>query len=73
MINSEKLREVTIIIIREQPQEAGLKGNISLGGQEKRKDKKTRKSRNEEKVLSFGSASIFPERKREAVTQGGPI
>ena len=39
----------------------------SLGGQ-KRKDKKTRKSRSEEKEVGFSSASLFPTRKRKAVT-----
>ena len=47
-----------------------LKCTISLGSQ-KRKDRKTRKSRREEKVMSFNSASLFPEKKREPVTQGG--
>ena len=41
------------------------------GGQEMRKDRKTRKSR-EEKMVGFSSASLFPARKREAVSQGGP-
>ena len=31
------------------------------------------KSRSEEKVVGFGSASIFPARKWEAVAQGGTI
>ena len=43
------------------------------GGQEKRKDRKTRKNRSEEKVESFSSAFLFPARKREAVPQGGTI
>ena len=43
------------------------------GGQEKKKDSKTRKSRREEKVVVFSSASLFPVGKREAVTQGGTI
>ena len=43
----------------------------SKGFGEKRKDRETRKSRNEEKVVSFSSASLFPARKRGAVTQGG--
>ena len=42
-----------------------------LGGQEKRKDRKTRKSKSEEKVVSFSSAYLFPARKYEVVTQGG--
>ena len=42
----------------------------SLGGPEKRKD---RKSRGEEKVVGFRSASLFPATKLEAVTQGGSI
>ena len=50
-----------------------LKGTISLGGQEKRNDKKTQKSRSEEKVVGFSSAPLFPARKREVVTQGGTI
>ena len=44
-----------------------------LGGQKKRKDRKSQKSRSEEKVVGFSSASIFPARKWEAVTQGGTI
>ena len=62
-----------IIIIKELPQQATLKDNISLGSQEKRKDRKTRKSRSEEKVLGFSSASVFPARKRDAVTEGGTL
>ena len=49
---------------------AALKGIISLGGQEKRK---TRKNRNEEKVVGFNLASLFPARKREVVTQSVTI
>ena len=37
--------------------------------QERRKDRKTRKSRREEKVMGFTSASLFPVRKRDEVTQ----
>ena len=37
------------------------------------KDRKTQKSRIEEKVDGFTSASLFPTRKQEAVTQGGTI
>ena len=37
--------------------------------QERRKDRKTRKSKSEEKVMGFSSASLFPVRKRDAVTQ----
>ena len=32
---------------------------------------KTQKSKSEEKMVGFSSASLFPVRKREAVTQGG--
>ena len=42
-----------------------MKSTISLGDK-KRKNKKTRKSRSEEKVVGFSSASIFPARKWEA-------
>ena len=35
-----------------------------------RKDRKSQKSRSEEKVMGFSSVSLFPTRKREAVTQG---
>ena len=41
------------------------------GGQEKSKNKKTRKSKSEEKVVGRISASLSPARKREAVTQCG--
>ena len=64
---------IIIIIIKEQPQQAALKSTISLGVQEKRKDRKTQKSRSEEKVVGFSSASLFPARKREAVAQGGSM
>ena len=37
------------------------------------KDRKTRKSRSEEKVVGFSSVSLFPAKKREAVTQGGTM
>ena len=42
-----------------------------LGSQEKRKGRKTRKSRHEEKVVGFSSVTLFPARKLEAVIQGG--
>ena len=42
-------------------------------GEEKRNDRKSRKSRSEEKAVGFSSASVFPARKWEAVTQGGTI
>ena len=41
------------------------------GDEEKMKDRKTRKSMNEEKAVSFSSPFLFPARKREAVTQCG--
>ena len=41
-----------------------------LGVQEKRK---TWKIRSEEKVVGFSSASLFPARKWEAVSQGGTM
>ena len=56
------------MLLRSKPQQAASKGSISLGGQEKRKGKKTRKSRSEEKVAGFISVSLFPARKREGVT-----
>ena len=40
-------------------------------GAQKRKDRKTKKSRSEEKVVGFSSAFLFPARKWEAVTQSG--
>ena len=42
-----------------------------MGGQEKRKDRKSLKSRRREKVVGF--VSVFPVKKREAVTTGGTI
>ena len=48
-----------------------LKGTISPWGKEKRKDGRTWKSTSEEKVVGFSSASLFPARRREAVTQDG--
>ena len=44
-----------------------------MGGQEKKKERKTRKSRSEKKVVDFSSAPLFHARKREAVTQEGTI
>ena len=61
---------IYIIIINN---EEALKGTISLGVKEERKDRKTRKRRREEKLVGFSSASLFPTRKREAVTQGGTM
>ena len=61
------------MLLRSNPQQAALQGAISLGGQEKRKDSKTRKSRSEEKVTGFSSAFLFLARKRESVTQGGTM
>ena len=42
-------------------------------GQEKRRERKSRKIRSEEKVVGFSSASVFLARKLQAVTQGGII
>ena len=44
-----------------------------LEGQEKRKGRKTWKSRSEEKVVGFSSAALFPARKWESVTHGGTM
>ena len=41
------------------------------GGGENSKDRKTLKSRSEEKVVGFSSGSLFPLKKRESVIQGG--
>ena len=41
-----------------------------LRSQEKRKDRKTRKSRNKEKVVGFSIASLFQARKLGTVNQG---
>ena len=42
---------------------------LIAGGQEKRKDRQTLKSRSEEKVAGFISAFLFRARRREAVTR----
>ena len=47
-----------------------LKGTVSLRDQEKRKYRKTWKSRSEEKVVGYRSASLLTARKWEAVAQG---
>ena len=44
-------------------QQAALKDTISVGGQEKRKDRKTRKSRGKEKRVGFSSPSLLHVRK----------
>ena len=46
---------------------------IWFGGQEKRKGRKTRKSKSEGKAVGCSSASLLLARKREEVTQGGTI
>ena len=51
---------------------AALKGTMSLGCLEKRKDRKARKSRSERKVVGFSSASLFLIRKWEAVPRMEP-
>ena len=50
-----------IYTITEEPQQAALKDTISLWVQEKRKVRKTWKSRREEKVDGISSASLFPQ------------
>ena len=50
-----------------------INNGVIKGGLERREDRKTRKSRSEEKGMGFISASLFPGRKREAVTQGGTV
>ena len=57
------------LLLRSNPSRQHSKVLYHLGGQEKRKDRK----RSEEKVFGFSSASLFPTRKQEAVTQGGTI
>ena len=42
-------------------------------GEEERQDRKSGKSRIEEKVAGFSSPSVFPTRKRETGTQDGTI
>ena len=59
-----------LLLLMSKPQQAALKGTISLGDLEKRKD---RKSRREQKMVGFSAASLFPTRKRKAITKGGTI
>ena len=61
-----------IIIIKGVTPTGSTKRYYIVGGQ-KRKDRKTRKSWSEEKVVNLSSASLFPARKREAVTEGGAM
>ena len=61
------------VYYRVTPAGSILNGTISTGGPEKRKDMKIRKSRSGEKIKGFSSASLFPTRKQQAVTQGGTI
>ena len=58
------MMKIIIYIIKEKPEQATLKGTISHVGQEKRKDRKSRKSSSEQKVLGFSSASLFPQGNR---------
>ena len=48
-------------------------GRMGVTFLEDEKEWKSRKSRSEEKVVGFSSASLFPARKREAVAQGGTV
>ena len=74
VVNTEwNLKYYYYCYVASPPLQAALKGIISLGGQKKRKNRKTRKSRSEEKAVAFSSASLFPARKREAITQGGTM
>ena len=59
-----------LLLLRSNPSRQHSK---VLGGKEKWKDRKTQKSRSEEKVVDFCSASTFPTKKWEAVTQGGDM
>ena len=63
------LKHKTVIDIFEMIDSGSTQRHYIVGGV--RKDRKTRKSSSEEKVMGFCSASLFPARKREAVTQGG--
>ena len=60
-------------IIKEQPQQAAVKGTKSLKDQKRRKERKTRKSRSEGKVVGCSPDPLFPARKWEAVAQGGTM
>ena len=68
----KRVGEIIIVIIVKGVIPAGSSQRyyVAAGGHEKRKDRKTQNSRSEEKVVGFNSASLFPPRKREVVTQG---
>ena len=68
--NYNKEEIIRNIYIRITPA-GSTQGTISLGDQ-KRKKRKSQKSRDEKKVVGFSSASVFP-RKWESDTQGGTI
>ena len=59
-----------LLSLRSNPSRQNSKAIYCWGGQEKRKD---RKSRSEGKVVGFSSASLFHARKWEAVIQGGTM
>ena len=59
---------IHIYIIEEEPHQAAFKSAVSLEGQEKRKDRKTRKIGGKREWWVLAS---LPARKREAVTQSG--
>ena len=64
-------RQVDLLLLKCNPSKQHSKVLYRCGVRGKGKAQKTRKSRSKEKVVGFSSASLFPERKREAVNQGG--
>ena len=60
------------LLLRSNPSRQHYKELYRWGSREEER-RKSQKSRNEEKVVGFSFASIFPTRKWEAVTQGGTI
>ena len=64
---------IVIFFIRSNPSRQGSTISLWGGGQEKRKNKKTRKSKRKEIAVGFSSASPLSARKQEEVTHGGTI
>ena len=67
LLNNNKY---VLLLLRINPGRQHSKGLYRWGSRE-RKDTKEWRSRSEEKVVGFSSASLFYAGKREAVTQGG--
>ena len=66
-------RFLLLLLLRSRSRPSRQHSKVPYHWGVRRKDWKTRKSKNEEKVAGFISASLFSGRKREVVTQAGTM